>query len=333
VQLRIESTKTTHDDPLGEFADEPTAGGKPAAPPASPHASRITGVWPERRIAEVPAPRHRGFALAVAAAVLQAPVVALWLLGVPSPFANATDPSPPPGTTSAAEPAPAASNSNGVAFETSHPGAGALLITTQPAGLPVSVDGVYRGRAPLTITDLPAGPHLVIAQFGDRPVERTVTVDAGASVPVLFTGPAAPAGTTRGRVLIDAPIPLAIYENGTLIGNSAGQALSLPPGDHLLEVADDTLGFRETRPVRVIADAVTPLAIEVPSAPVTIDAQPWAQVWVDGTPVGTTPMQALTWPIGRRQVRLRHPDLGERVVTVLVTLDGTARVNVDLREP
>ncbi len=76
----------------------------------------------------------------------------------------------------------------------------------------------------------------------------------------------------------------------------------------------------------------TTLSLELPEAPLAINAQPWADVWVDGEHVGETPIGNLTRPIGQYDIVFRHPNLGERRVPVLVTLKEATRVSVDLRE-
>ncbi|MEO7891202.1 MAG: hypothetical protein ABIW19_14480 [Vicinamibacterales bacterium] len=65
----------------------------------------------------------------------------------------------------------------------------------------------------------------------------------------------------------------------------------------------------------------------------SINAKPWADVWVDGQLVGTTPLANLRVPVGGHEVLWRHPQLGERRATVHVGTDTPARSAVDLRTP
>jgi hypothetical protein len=55
-------------------------------------------------------------------------------------------------------------------------------------------------------------------------------------------------------------------------------------------------------------------------------------VWVDGDRVGDTPMGNISLPIGIHDVLFRHPELGEQRQTVTVTLNGPARLSVDMRK-
>ena len=339
VQLRIEHTKSRSKDPLKEFAPEPAAPRQAeASRPKTPRAPAPVALPRlEPAVPGTPNQTHaRLLTLVSAAAIIQAPLVAMWLMGVPSPLVTRPTPADSTGSRASAGRPPDAATSRvdqpeGVAFVTPVVATGTLWVTTEPAGSAVSLDGVYRGRAPMVIDDVPVGAHTVTAQLGGQPVERPVTVTRDTVVPVLFAATAAATSDARGRLLVESPIPLQVYEDGALVGSSRGPALALPVGEHLLEFGDDSLGFRVQRTVRVTAGITNHVAVDVPSASLAIDAKPWAEVWVDGTPVGTTPLLSLTWPIGRRQVRVRHPELGERLVSVLVTRNAAARVDVDLR--
>ena len=86
--------------------------------------------------------------------------------------------------------------------------------------------------------------------------------------------------------------------------------------------------------MQVTAGSTATVRVDVPSGPaLNINALPWAQAWVDGKPVGETPIGNYQVSVGTHEVLFRHPDLGERRQTVVVTLKGPARVSVDLRKP
>jgi len=63
----------------------------------------------------------------------------------------------------------------------------------------------------------------------------------------------------------------------------------------------------------------------------SINATPWADVWIDGQWAGQTPIANLTVAIGGHDVLFRHPQLGERRQTVVVNDQGTARLSTDFR--
>ena len=314
-------------DPLGEFDSEPVETPQRQEGP--------------RRVAKAPPPvepaRRRvewGPVVALALAMIQIPVVALWLAGVPSPLvlsAGATAPSPPRTTVSAPVTPSALPDVRPMpkVVDEVAPDPGVLHVETQPARLRVTIDGTFRGRSPLTLTDLTTGSHSVVVRFGTQAIERIVDVQPGKSLSLVLAGPADVSAT--GAVTVDAAIPLQVYRDDQIVGSSETGALILPVGEHTLDIRDDRLGFRVQQAVRVRAGTTTPVRIELPRAPIFVDAQPSAEVWIDGTPVGMTPLNALMWTIGRHQVRVRHPELGERSATVLVTLDEPARLSIDLR--
>ena len=63
-----------------------------------------------------------------------------------------------------------------------------------------------------------------------------------------------------------------------------------------------------------------------------INAVPWAEVWIDGEQIGETPIGNLQTRIGSREIVFRHPELGERRTTAMVTLKEPVRISMDLRK-
>jgi hypothetical protein len=64
--------------------------------------------------------------------------------------------------------------------------------------------------------------------------------------------------------------------------------------------------------------------------PMNVNARPWAEVTLDGESLGQTPISNSTVSVGTHQLAFRHPQLGERRQTVVVTAKGPNRVAVDL---
>ena len=75
-----------------------------------------------------------------------------------------------------------------------------------------------------------------------------------------------------------------------------------------------------------VEDAASPLGL------LHIDANPWAEVWIDGSRVGETPLGNVPLHIGTHRVILRHPQLGERRQIASVTVDGPTHINVDMKQ-
>ena len=78
--------------------------------------------------------------------------------------------------------------------------------------------------------------------------------------------------------------------------------------------------------------AVTIKKKEMPSGILNINAIPWAEVAIDGKPLGPTPLGNVSLPIGPHDVVFTHPQLGERRQNVIVTLNGLNRVSANLNQ-
>jgi hypothetical protein len=68
-----------------------------------------------------------------------------------------------------------------------------------------------------------------------------------------------------------------------------------------------------------------------PNGSISINALPWANVWIDGNLVGETPLGNVSVPLGEHQIVFRHPELGERRETTIVRSDRPTRVSANLR--
>ena len=208
---------------------------------------------------------------------------------------------------------------------------GSLRVVTEPSSAArVSVDGVDRGATPLTLTDLTPGEHDVVVRDQGGVHRRAVTIERGATASLVFSTDAE--GVSSGWLSATTDTPLQIFEGGKLIGSTESDRIMLPVGDHSFEFANDSLGFRVTRAVKIVAGQTANVAVQLPRAPMSVNAVPWAQVWIDGQPLGETPIGNVMQTIGSHQLIFRHPELGERRVTAVVTLNQTTRVAIDMRK-
>ena len=213
---------------------------------------------------------------------------------------------------------------------------GGLRIDTAVAGAAVWIDGASAGRTPLTVPTLGAGPHTVRVQFASGSiVERRVALGAGETVSLVLDAPAAkavtPTGPASGWVRVQTPFDVQVLEAGQVVGSSASERIMVTAGPHVFELVNAALGFRATVKVVVGAGRTEPLIVDSPRALVQVNAQPWAEVVVDGRVAGDTPLANLQLAIGVHQFVFRHPEFGERSQTVTVRLDTPNRVTADLR--
>jgi hypothetical protein len=209
---------------------------------------------------------------------------------------------------------------------------GQLVVRTEPSGAQVSVDGEGHGVSPTTVGNLTPGEHVVLVTGPLGSVRQKVTIEAGGTAS-LFMPLAAPEGApVSGWLTVDAPVEMQIFENGQLVGTSSSDRIMVSAGRHEIEVVSETLGYRTTRTVQVLAGKVAPIKLELPKGTLALNALPWAEVWIDGEKQGDTPIGNLPLPIGPHEVLFRHPELGEQHHTAVVTLKGPTRLSVDLRK-
>jgi hypothetical protein len=205
----------------------------------------------------------------------------------------------------------------------------ALVVSTEPSHLRVSVDNVDRGPSPVRVTALPAGAHRIHVDAPTGALDREVELHDGESLSVVVAAAHAALAAAAGWITVATPLSLRILENGQVVGTSDAARLMLAAGAHDLQFVNDATGFQETRHVAVTAGKSAAVRIAVPDGRISINAVPWADVWVDSQHVGETPIGNFAVPIGPHQVIFRHPSLGERREQITVGTRDVARIAVD----
>lgn len=226
-----------------------------------------------------------------------------------------------------------------------------LSVTTTPTGAQVTIDGTSQGVTPLT-TPLAPGEHAVSVRLGAH--ERTMRVNARpggdiardvqfaiAAAPDAAPTAETPAAASRrpepgiqpptagGWVRVMAPFAVQLVEHGEVVGTSDTPRMMLPAGRHDVLIVNRLLGFEEPHRLDVRADQTATLRIEQPSVSININARPWADVSVDGTPLGQTPIANARVAVGTRKLVFRHPQFGEREQSVVVTTAPGQRISID----
>jgi hypothetical protein len=213
------------------------------------------------------------------------------------------------------------------------PTTGRLSVRTNPTGARVTVDGVARGTAPVTLDDVAPGEHTVVVSSRDGDsVKQTVTVEADTTASLVVPLAARDGAPLFGFVAVSAPVELQLYENGQLLGSSQSERVMVAAGNHQIDIVNQALGFRAARTVQVTPNKVVAIPIKLPAGSMSVNAVPWANVLLDGVDVGETPIGNLPATIGSHELVFRHPDLGEQRRTVTVTLTAPLRVSADLRK-
>jgi PEGA domain-containing protein len=221
---------------------------------------------------------------------------------------------------------------------------GRLAISSQPAGATILLDGQPRGTAPAELSDVAAGAHELVLELNGARIRQAVSVAAGTvttiAVPMKAGGSVAvdggaeapPADPTTGGLRVKVPFEMQVFEGQTLVGVT-GDRLVLPPGPHDLRVVSETLGFEKPLHAEIFAGKTTHLPLLLPKGTISLNATPWAEVWIDGEKVGETPIGNLSVPLGPHEIVFKNPDLGEQHHAATVTAIAPARLSVDLTKP
>jgi hypothetical protein len=207
---------------------------------------------------------------------------------------------------------------------------GMLQVWSEPTGARAVIDGQSRGMTPLTLSDLAPGEHIVTLENDLRAVTHTVMIVPGVPASLVV-----PMGTPQnvpvsGWISVSAPVDMQLYEQGRLLGSTSVDRLMLSTGKHDIEIVSEPLGYRVTRSVQVSPGRVSQITVTLPTGVVSVNAIPWANVFIDGQSAGETPLGNLPVPIGPHEFVFRHPQLGEQHRVIMVTIREPMRLSVDL---
>jgi hypothetical protein len=251
-------------------------------------------------------------AIAAAAVVLSVGIVA----GRPYLQGRPESPIVPAGRLSAPAKAPAA--------PVPAPTTGSLVVNSQPAGATVILNSQVVGVTPLVLDGMAVGKHKVEITDGKVTVQRTVLIEAGKpgtlSVPVF-----------SGWLAVFAPIRLDVSEGRRTLGSTDSGRIVLAPGRHVLTLSNAEFGYTASQTVDIRPGEERVLNVK-PMGLVNLNASPWAEVWVDGTRAGETPLANLQVPLGTREFIFKHPQYGERRLTATITTTASA-LTVDFGRP
>jgi hypothetical protein len=199
---------------------------------------------------------------------------------------------------------------------------GQARVTATAPNAHVTIDGKKWGKAPLTISTLSAGKHMVQIESDAGSVSTPIAVSPGETteldVPVY-----------PGWVSVLAPVQLFIYEGERFLGTTEGEKLMLAPGKHKLDFVSEELGFKRTLEVTITPGATAAVSLPMPKVAVAIDGPEGGDLIVDGELVGKLPLTGLQVPLGTRDFVVRHPDHGEK--RQVITATNLAPVRVSLR--
>jgi hypothetical protein len=198
----------------------------------------------------------------------------------------------------------------------------------------------YLMRPPAVVLPTP-GPAVVVEHVAPAPSRSDVGValPAAASAPEPASAatdqpvakPSRPTAPRFGGMTFVSPLELEVLEGGKRVGAS-GAAIAALEGSHSVDLVNDALGFRLHETVTVSPGELVSRTVPVPNGKVSINAVPWAEVWIDGAAAGQTPLANVSVAIGEHQILFRHPQFGERRQTALVKVEGVTRVSANMAQ-
>jgi PEGA domain len=229
------------------------------------------------------------------------------------------------------------------ATEAPAPVGAAVLIESPEPGANVLVDDQPVGVTPLQLN---VGPRIKSIRVLPPPA-ATLDLDQKVIETTGVAEPAQPAARTndkladlarlpaaqrRGAFRLSSPVELHVLDGDRVLGSSGDGPIVATAGRHEFEFVNSAIGYRARRVIEVRPGQITSLSVTLPNGTMNINAVPWAAVWIDGNPVGDTPLGNLSISLGEHDIVFRHPQLGERRERTLVRADGVTRVTVNLQQ-
>lgn len=205
------------------------------------------------------------------------------------------------------------------------------IVLDSPNGDTVIVDGRDVGVTPLTLALTPdmrsirvrarVSPDIARAEPVPAVVETAATSGA---LPAL----AQAAASKRGGFRLSSPIELQVLEGERVLGSSVEGPIVTTAGRHELDFVNSALSYRSHQVVEIKAGQIVPMRISPPDGRISVNAVPWAQVLINGNPVGETPLANLPLAIGEHEITFRHPKFGDQTQRVIVKSNTLTRVSV-----
>jgi hypothetical protein len=190
------------------------------------------------------------------------------------------------------------------------PPAGLLLVTSNPRGLLVHVDGAVADLTPMRASVKP-GLHRVALFDSDRKLyETSVDINEGAAATV-YKDLSAEVGGDGAR---SAAAPVAATKEE--VGRSVNAAAVVEPGAATVGRAAPVAAVGRAAPVATVG------ALDITSPGL------YGMVWLNGRPLGFPPVQAGDLPVGPVKIEVRVNGVEKRAATVLVQPGVTTSVKV-----
>jgi hypothetical protein len=139
-----------------------------------------------------------------------------------------------------------------------------------------------------------------------------------------------PESGVSGWIAVFSPFDVQVSEGARTIALDDRSRAMLPPGPHTLHFQNRALGYDETRTVQIKSTGTATVNL-APRTGISVTSTEPAEVLIDGTRVGETPLSAFKIDLGTHSVLVRSPT-GERQITVTAT-SKPVQLDVDFSKP
>jgi eukaryotic-like serine/threonine-protein kinase len=124
---------------------------------------------------------------------------------------------------------------------------------------------------------------------------------------------------------------MEVYLDGKDLGQTPVVGASISAGSHGMKLVNAPLGISRKMALDVAEGETKKISFHLEKGKVRFIVRPWANVTLDGKPLGATPMPDQEIFEGKHQVLLSNPKLGKNATrTVQVSAGETAEVKVNL---
>jgi len=217
---------------------------------------------------------------------------------------------------------------------------GTLYIVSDPPGAATYLDGTYKGKTPLSLSNVAPATHTVEFDLsGYYDWKSTVSVPSGGTKTVSATLVPVPSGTTGWIFVTSNPAGATVYLDGAVAGQTAvNGALNIDnvrKGDHAIRV--EMTGYQPyattvSVQVSTVSDVIATL---LPSPGTTgtlsVSSTPaGANVFIDNVLKGVTPITLADIQTGDHQILLRLNGYQDYTVTQRVNAGATNTITTTL---
>jgi hypothetical protein len=171
---------------------------------------------------------------------------------------------------------------------------GTIYVESSPAGADIYFNSDYRGRAPLTISDVWPGTYTISAEMnGYRTYTTTTSVSGGTRSSVYC--PLTPVNTNGALYVISNPSNANVYFDGLYKGITPVTLSNLAAGTHILQIDHSSYyDWKSTVDVpeggtRTISATLNPMPSSSTGWVYVSSSPGGASVTLDGNSVGQTP--------------------------------------------